>query len=253
MKFACCRNTVFFVEPRFLCNSERETVVLGRPTPLLTVVLAFLFCAYNGFMQAHALINMPRIIHNAPGLQVLGLIGTPGLLLSSESLLNFYNYFFVLKSLFSYRALMHKFLQLVSNMYMFAKTQINMDKTRRNLFVSRHHCDKCIMLRSDINCFYIKISSISWRKRSKSRSSNFFSPEKKNTIRINFCYQFCPVTMAWCFVAVFCCGLGVNIHSDHILRNLRKPGESTYKIPHGGLFNLISAPNYLGNFWSHLA
>ncbi len=54
--------------------------------------------------------------------------------------------------------------------------------------------------------------------------------------------------MAWCFVAVFCCGLGVNIHSDHILRNLRKPGESTYKIPHGGLFNLISAPNYLGNF-----
>jgi steroid 5-alpha reductase family enzyme len=59
--------------------------------------------------------------------------------------------------------------------------------------------------------------------------------------------------MAWCSFAVFCCGLGVNIHSDHILRNLRKPGESTYKIPHGGLFNLISAPNYLGNFLSHIS
>ncbi|PWG68210.1 hypothetical protein DF186_25590, partial [Enterococcus hirae] len=25
----------------------------------------------------------------------------------------------------------------------------------------------------------------------------------------------------------------INIHSDHILRNLRKPGETGYKIPRG--------------------
>jgi hypothetical protein len=65
----------FFVKPQFWCKREKETVVLGRPTPLLTVVLAFLFCAYNGFMQAHALIYMPRIIPNAPGLQVIGFLG----------------------------------------------------------------------------------------------------------------------------------------------------------------------------------
>lgn len=28
-------------------------------------------------------------------------------------------------------------------------------------------------------------------------------------------------------------GLVINIHSDHILRNLRKPGETGYKIPRG--------------------
>ena len=27
--------------------------------------------------------------------------------------------------------------------------------------------------------------------------------------------------------------MAINIHSDSILRNLRKPGETTYKIPRG--------------------
>ncbi|MEE6475463.1 hypothetical protein FKM82_010754 [Ascaphus truei] len=34
-------------------------------------------------------------------------------------------------------------------------------------------------------------------------------------------------------VLIFFLGMGINIHSDHILRNLRKPGEVTYKIPKG--------------------
>lgn len=38
----------------------------------------------------------------------------------------------------------------------------------------------------------------------------------------------------------------VNIHSDHILRNLRKPGDTGYKIPRGGLFEYVTAANYLG-------
>ena len=35
-------------------------------------------------------------------------------------------------------------------------------------------------------------------------------------------------------------------HSDSILASLRAPGETGYKIPHGGLFCLLSAPNYFG-------
>ncbi|NXU66282.1 S5A1 dehydrogenase, partial [Horornis vulcanius] len=31
----------------------------------------------------------------------------------------------------------------------------------------------------------------------------------------------------------FLIGMAINIHSDHILRNLRKPGETGYKIPRG--------------------
>lgn len=47
-------------------------------------------------------------------------------------------------------------------------------------------------------------------------------------------------------VAVFFLGMGINLHSDHILRNLRKPGETGYKIPHGGMYKYLSAPNYFG-------
>ena len=50
-------------------------------------------------------------------------------------------------------------------------------------------------------------------------------------------------------------GLGINIHSDNILRNLRAPGETGYKIPQGGLYRWVSAPNYLGEIieWAGLA
>ncbi|XP_059547878.1 3-oxo-5-alpha-steroid 4-dehydrogenase 1-like [Myotis daubentonii] len=41
-------------------------------------------------------------------------------------------------------------------------------------------------------------------------------------------------------------GMLINIHSDHILRNLRQPGETGYKIPRGGLFEYVSAANYFG-------
>jgi len=50
-------------------------------------------------------------------------------------------------------------------------------------------------------------------------------------------------------------GLGINIQSDSILRNLRKPGETDYKIPQGGMYRWISVPNYFGEIieWCGLA
>jgi steroid 5-alpha reductase family enzyme len=47
-------------------------------------------------------------------------------------------------------------------------------------------------------------------------------------------------------VALFLLGLRINWQSDQILRNLRKPGETGYKIPVGGLYRFVSCPNYLG-------
>lgn len=54
---------------------------------------------------------------------------------------------------------------------------------------------------------------------------------------------------------LFGVGYGINLHSDHVLRTLRKPGESGYKIPHGGLYRWISAPNYFGELieWTGFA
>ncbi|XP_056154774.1 3-oxo-5-alpha-steroid 4-dehydrogenase 1 [Lampris incognitus] len=61
-----------------------------------------------------------------------------------------------------------------------------------------------------------------------------------------------------CFIIGFglwLVGWLVNIHSDHILRNLRKPGETDYKIPVGGVFEYVSGANFLGEIteWAGFA
>lgn len=52
--------------------------------------------------------------------------------------------------------------------------------------------------------------------------------------------------------AIFITGMAINIYHDGVLIELRKSssnkssGKSEYKIPHGGLFELISGANYFG-------
>ena len=46
--------------------------------------------------------------------------------------------------------------------------------------------------------------------------------------------------------ALFFTGYAINHHADATLRSLRRPGESGYKIPRGGLYRWISCPNYFG-------
>ena len=47
-------------------------------------------------------------------------------------------------------------------------------------------------------------------------------------------------------MGLFVAGFVINRQADHTLRSLRRPGESGYRIPHGGLYRWISCPNYLG-------
>ena len=47
-------------------------------------------------------------------------------------------------------------------------------------------------------------------------------------------------------IIIFFSGYYINLKSDSILRNLRKPGETGYKIPQGGMYKYISSPNYFG-------
>jgi 3-oxo-5-alpha-steroid 4-dehydrogenase 1 len=60
-------------------------------------------------------------------------------------------------------------------------------------------------------------------------------------------------TNEWLVTPQFIVGLGlflagfiINRRADNVLRKLRKPGESAYKIPCGGLYRWISCPNYFG-------
>lgn len=45
---------------------------------------------------------------------------------------------------------------------------------------------------------------------------------------------------------VFFGGMYINVRSDNILINLRKPGETGYKLPQGFLFRYVSTPNLFG-------
>ena len=69
-------------------------------------------------------------------------------------------------------------------------------------------------------------------------------------------------TVAWlgrpCFwigTFLFFAGMYINISSDHIVRNLRKEGDTRHYLPKGGLFNYVTAAHYLGEIieWSGFA
>ena len=45
---------------------------------------------------------------------------------------------------------------------------------------------------------------------------------------------------------VFIAGFVLHVHSDGIIRKLRAPGDTAYKIPRGGMFRWVSSPHYLG-------
>lgn len=48
--------------------------------------------------------------------------------------------------------------------------------------------------------------------------------------------------------ALFFAGMYVNIQSDHIIRHLRKPGDTAHYLPRGGMFRYVTSANYFGEF-----
>lgn len=47
---------------------------------------------------------------------------------------------------------------------------------------------------------------------------------------------------------VFIAGMVINLHSDHIIRHLRKPGDTAHYIPRGGFYRYVTSANYFGEF-----
>ncbi|MBP5314705.1 MAG: DUF1295 domain-containing protein [Muribaculaceae bacterium] len=54
---------------------------------------------------------------------------------------------------------------------------------------------------------------------------------------------------------IFIAGMAINIHSDHIIRHLRRPSDTRHYIPRGGMFRYVSSANYFGEFveWTGFA
>ena len=49
-------------------------------------------------------------------------------------------------------------------------------------------------------------------------------------------------------VLIFIAGMAINLHSDYIVRHLRKPGDSAHYIPRGGMYKYVTSANYFGEF-----
>ena len=47
---------------------------------------------------------------------------------------------------------------------------------------------------------------------------------------------------------IFFIGMGINLHSDHIIRHLRKPGDTKHYIPRKGFYKYVTSANYFGEF-----
>ena len=55
--------------------------------------------------------------------------------------------------------------------------------------------------------------------------------------------------------AIFLAGIFINIQSDGIIRNLRKPGDTAHYLPKDGMFRYVTSANYFGEFmeWTGFA
>ena len=47
---------------------------------------------------------------------------------------------------------------------------------------------------------------------------------------------------------IFLVGMGINMHSDHVIRHLRKPGDTKHYLPNKGLYRYVTSANYFGEF-----
>ena len=47
---------------------------------------------------------------------------------------------------------------------------------------------------------------------------------------------------------IFVAGMGINLHSDYVIRHLRQPGDTRHYLPQKGMFRYVTSANYLGEF-----
>lgn len=47
---------------------------------------------------------------------------------------------------------------------------------------------------------------------------------------------------------LFFAGMAINLHSDHLIRSLRRPGDTKHYIPRGGMYRYVTSANYFGEF-----
>ncbi len=70
---------------------------------------------------------------------------------------------------------------------------------------------------------------------------------------IGFAYLLEPY--AWIGIVLFFVGMGINLHSDHVIRHLRQPGDTRHYLPQKGMYRYVTSANYFGELmeWTGFA
>ncbi len=60
---------------------------------------------------------------------------------------------------------------------------------------------------------------------------------------------------AWIGLLLFFIGMAINWHSDHVIRHLRKPGDTRHYLPGKGMYRYVTSANYFGELveWTGFA
>ena len=56
-------------------------------------------------------------------------------------------------------------------------------------------------------------------------------------------------------ILLFLVGMGINLHSDHVIRHLRKPSDTGHYLPQKGMYRFVTSANYFGEIveWTGFA
>lgn len=56
-------------------------------------------------------------------------------------------------------------------------------------------------------------------------------------------------------IIIFFAGMAINLHSDHVIRTLRQPGDTRHYLPQKGLYRYVTSANYFGELveWTGFA
>ena len=61
--------------------------------------------------------------------------------------------------------------------------------------------------------------------------------------------------LPWLGILLFVVGMGINWQADHVIRNLRKPGDTRHYLPEKGFYRYVTSANYFGELveWTGFA
>lgn len=61
--------------------------------------------------------------------------------------------------------------------------------------------------------------------------------------------------LPWVGLVIFLIGMAINLHADHVIRNLRRPGDTRHYLPEKGFYRYVTSANYFGELveWTGFA